>query len=79
LNLRVWKDYLQIADVERLPYKPIDPLVWKDCFRHANNLAEEYFAKEMVQDEVTKPIVVNLMESDSYGSDTDNDLCLMRY
>jgi hypothetical protein len=49
----------KIADVKGLPHEALDSIdaaVWNNCLRHAENLPEEDFAKEMAQDEIMEPI-----------------------
>jgi hypothetical protein len=57
-----------MAEVGRLTNEELDRATqedWAPCVRHAEKPQKEDFAKEIGQDEILEPIVINLEDSES--------------
>jgi hypothetical protein len=46
---------------------------WASCVRHAGNLQEEDFVKEIGWDEILEPIVINLQDSETQNEVSDEN------
>jgi hypothetical protein len=67
------------VDVERSSHKVMDNIyasAWKKVvFNVWRTCNEEDFVEEIMQDKVMESIIVSLIQSDSHGSDSEDDLC----
>lgn len=63
----------KLADVERLLHAAIDSTTveqWSNCVRHAEQLQEEDFHKQINRNQTLEPIVINIEDD----SDSDSEL-----
>ena len=44
---------------------------WASCVRHAEELQEDEFLKEIGRDTILEPIIINLQETDSENEETN--------
>lgn len=64
----------KIADTEKLVHEAIDRIsvtAWENCVRHAENIQEEDYNRELRLDTALEPIVINLQDSDSVTSESE--------
>jgi hypothetical protein len=62
------------SEVETLMNEELDRVTqerWASCIKHAESLQEEDFAKEIGQDEILEPIVINLKGSEAEYEEND--------
>lgn len=66
----------RIADVDRLTHEAVDSITtsaWADCVRHAERLQEEDYDREIGRDSIMEPFIINIRDSDSSESDSEDD------
>jgi hypothetical protein len=65
-----------MAEVKRLMNEDLHRVTqedWDSYIRHAENLQEEDFAKEIRQDKIWDPTVINLQDSKTEDQESDED------
>jgi hypothetical protein len=49
---------------------------WASCLKHAENLQEDYYTKQIRCDKISEPIIINLQDSNTEHEESSLFVCL---